>query len=163
MGGRNVQSVVGLPPFQEFLDAYREDVYRFLVALVGPDEAEDCFQETFLSALRAYPRLRRDSDLRAWVLTIAHRKSMDAHRSRRRRPTPARVLPEAAVEPGAPPEPALWEAVRGLPSGQRSAVTLRFVGDLPFREIGRALKCSEAAARQRVREGLKKLREVWSE
>jgi RNA polymerase sigma factor (sigma-70 family) len=163
VGGRSVQLAVGLPPFQDFLDSYREDVYRFLVALVGRDEADDCFQETFLSALRAYPRLRKDSDLRAWVLTIAHRKSMDAHRSRRRRPVPSRVLPEAAVEPTASPEPGLWKAVRELPSGQRSAVTLRFVGDLPFSEVGRVLGCSEAAARQRVREGLRNLREVWTE
>lgn len=162
MPGGSVQSDVELPPFQDFLNAYREDVYRFLVALVGREEAEDCFQETFLSALRAYPRLRRESDLRAWVLTIAHRKSMDAHRSRRRRPRPVDILPEAAIDPVPSPEPALWEAVRGLPAGQRAAVTLRFVGDLPFREIGEVLRCSEAAARQRVREGLKKLREVWS-
>ena len=162
MPGGSVQSDVELPPFQDFLNAYREDVYRFLVALVGREEAEDCFQETFLSALRAYPRLRRESDLRAWVLTIAHRKSMDAHRSRRRRPRPVDILPEAAIDPVPPPEPALWEAVRVLPAGQRAAVTLRFVGDLPFREIGQVLRCSEAAARQRVREGLKKLREVWS-
>jgi RNA polymerase sigma factor (sigma-70 family) len=162
MPGGSVQSGVELPPFQDFLNAYREDVYRFLVALVGREEAEDCFQETFLSALRAYPRLRRKSDLRAWVLTIAHRKSMDAHRSRRRRPRPVEILPEAAIDPVPPPEPALWEAVGGLPAGQRAAVTLRFVGDLPFREIGEVLRCSEAAARQRVREGLKKLREVWS-
>jgi DNA-directed RNA polymerase specialized sigma24 family protein len=162
VGRRSVLSGVGLPPFQQFLDAHREDVFRFLVALVGRDDAEDCFQETFLSALRAYPRLTPDSDLRAWVLTIAHRKSMDAHRSRRRRPTPVRAVPEGAMDPDPPPEPALWEAVRALPSGQRSAVTLRFLGDLPFREIGGVLGCTEAAARQRVREGLTKLREVWT-
>ena len=161
MGERSVQLAVGLPPFQDFLDAHSEDVYRFLAALVGREEAEDCFQETFLSALRAYPRLRQDSDLRAWVMTIAHRKSMDAHRSRRRRPKPVRDLPEVAVDPISPPEPALWKAVRELPSGQRAAVTLRFVADLPFREVGRILRCSEVAARQRVREGLKTLREVW--
>lgn len=161
MAERSVQLAVGLPPFQDFLDAHRDDVYRFLVALVGREEAEDCFQDTFLSALRAYPRLRQDSDLRAWIMTIAHRKSMDAHRSRRRRPKPVRDLPEVAVDPISPPEPALWKAVRELPSGQRTAVTLRFVADLPFREVGRILRCSEMAARQRVREGLKTLREVW--
>ena len=49
---------VSQPPFQRFLDAHREDVWRFLVASVGRDAADDCFQETFLAALRAYPRLR---------------------------------------------------------------------------------------------------------
>ena len=51
--------------------------------LGGAAEAEDCFQETFIAALRAYPRLRADSNLRAWVLTIANRKALDAHRARR--------------------------------------------------------------------------------
>lgn len=151
-----------LPPFQEFLDAHREDVFRFLVALVGREEAEDCFQETFLSALRAYPGLRADSNLRAWILTVAHRKSIDVHRSRRRRPMPVRSVPEAAVQPAPLPEPALWAAVRTLPSGQRSAVTMRFLGDLPYREIARVLGCTEGAARQRVREGLTKLKEAWT-
>ncbi len=152
---------VELPPFQQFLDSHREDVYRFAVALAGPEEAEDIFQETFLSALRAYPGLNGDSDLRAWVLTIAHHKSMDAHRSKRRRPRPMDEVPDRALEPDPPPGPALWRAVRGLPRGQRDAVALRFVADLPYEEIGRVLRCSEAAARQRVREGVRKLRKEW--
>ena len=43
-------------------------VYRFLMATVGPNEADDCFQETFLAALRAYPDLKHGDNLRAWVL-----------------------------------------------------------------------------------------------
>ena len=52
-------------------------VWRFLVSSVGRADAEDCFQETFIAAMRAYPRLRAGSNLRAWVLTIAHRKALD--------------------------------------------------------------------------------------
>ena len=48
-----------LPPFQRFLDGQRDDVLRFLIASLGRHDADDAFQETFLSALRAYPRLRR--------------------------------------------------------------------------------------------------------
>ena len=63
-------------------------MWRFLVASAGRDEADDCFQETFLAALRAYPRLPASADHRAWLLTIAHRKAIDAHRARSRRPLP---------------------------------------------------------------------------
>ena len=59
---------MALPPFETFLQEHRVPVYRLLLALVGPQGAEDCFQETFLSALRAYPRLAADSNLRAWVM-----------------------------------------------------------------------------------------------
>src|SRR5947209_10870428 len=75
-------AISALPPFQRFLDAHRDLVWRFLVRAVGHTEAEDCFQETFIAALRAYPRVRADSNLRAWVLTIAHRKALDSHRAR---------------------------------------------------------------------------------
>jgi len=153
----------GLPPFQRFLDAQREAVWRFLVCSVGPAEAEDCFQETFIAALRAYPRLRADSNLRAWVLTIAHRKALDAHRGRSRRALPvADVLAvDARAQLQAPArDEALWEAVAGLPSRQRSAVVLRYVADLPHSEIAAAIGCSEEAARRSLHEGLTKLRKV---
>jgi len=151
------------PPFQRFLDAHRDAVWRFLVCSVGPTEADDCFQETFIAALRAYPRLRADSNLRSWVLTIAHRKALDAHRGRARRALP--VAEVSAVDGRAAPFPAqrdeaLWDAVGELPARQRSAVVLRYVADLPHRDIAAAIGCSEEAARRSLHEGLAKLRKV---
>ena len=64
---------------------------------VGPSDADDCFQETFIAAMRAYPQLAPDSNQRAWVLTIAHRKALDHFRARKRRPLPVEELPEVAV------------------------------------------------------------------
>jgi RNA polymerase sigma factor (sigma-70 family) len=151
---------MGLPPFQRFLDEYGEDVYRFLVALVGRQEAEDCFQETFLAALRAYPRLRESSNLRAWVLTIAHRKAVDAVRSRGRRPEPVATVPDAQAAELALPDGTVWQAVADLPPKQRVGVVLRHVLDLPYREIARVTGSTEAAARQSVRLASKRLREV---
>jgi RNA polymerase sigma factor (sigma-70 family) len=154
-----------ISPFQRFLDTHREDVWRFLVASVGPVDADDCFQETFVSALRAYPRLRPDSNLRAWVLTIAHRKALDVHRARARRPLPVAEIAEVAdgaarVAALAPtPDETLWHAVRDLPERQRSVVVLRFLGDLPHRDIAAAIGCSEEAARRSLHEGLTTLRQ----
>jgi RNA polymerase sigma factor (sigma-70 family) len=151
------------PPFQIFLDTYREEVWRFLVASVGREHADDCFQETFISALRAYPRLRAKSNLRAWVLTIAHRKAMDHHRTRARQELPAEDIDALATEQSLAPraqDQALWDAVRELPGRQRSAVLLRFGADLAHSEIAAAIGCSEEAARRSVHEGLAKLRKV---
>jgi RNA polymerase sigma factor (sigma-70 family) len=153
-----------LPPFQSFLDDNRDAVWRFLVSSVGREDADDCFQETFIAALRAYPRLRtrgREHNLRAWVLTIAHNKALDAHRARGRRATPIADAGDGAPAPEQPPrDEALWEAVHELPGRQRSAVVLRFVADLPHREIAAAIGCSEEAARRSLHEGLDKLRKV---
>jgi len=156
-------AISALPPFQRFLDAHRDLVWRFLVRAVGHTEAEDCFQETFIAALRAYPRVRADSNLRAWVLTIAHRKALDAHRARARRALP--VADPAAVDgrqsaSAGMPDEELWQAVGELPARQRSAITLRYLADLPHRDIAVAIGCSEEAARRSLHEGLKKLREV---
>src|SRR5688500_19536899 len=113
---------VRLPPFQALLDEHRHDVYRFLVASLGRDEADDCLQETFIAALRAYPRLRDASNLRSWLFTIAHRKAIDSHRARARRATPVEEVPEQPVEADLPNgEPELWRAVRDLPAKQRAA------------------------------------------
>jgi DNA-directed RNA polymerase specialized sigma24 family protein len=153
---------VASAPFQRVLDRHRDAVHRFLLATAGPQDADDCFQETFLSALRAYPRLDGGADVRAWLLTIAHRKAIDAHRARARRAVP---VPEPAGGVTAGPEPAeegLWDRVRALPPKQRTAVALRFVADLPHADIGRVLDCSPEAARRSLHEGLTKLREEWN-
>jgi RNA polymerase sigma factor (sigma-70 family) len=155
---------VSLPPFQAVLDAHRGDLYRFLVASVGWGDADDCFQETVIAALRAYPRLSHAGNLRGWLLRIAQRKAIDAHRARGRRPVPVETLPErggAAPPAVADGEPDLWTSVRALPPKQRSAVFCRSVLGMPYAELADLLECSEEAARRSVHEGLKRLREEW--
>lgn len=155
-----------LPPFSTFFEEHRVPVLRYLVAAVGHDEAADCFQETFLAALRAYDRLEPGSNPTAWVFTIAHRKVVDWARARARRPVPVGAgAGGEAPEPAAPPDPMpatdgpLWAAVRALPPKQRTAVVHRIVGDRPYQEIAAVLGCSEDAARQNVSTGLRRLRE----
>jgi RNA polymerase sigma factor (sigma-70 family) len=145
-------------PFQRFLDDQRDAVWRFLVAAVGRDAADDCFQETFLAAMRAYPRLRAGSNHRAWVLTIAHRKALDHHRARARGAVPVGDVPEVAFEDAELSDGETWARVRALPPKQRAAVLLRYAGDLSHREVAAALGCSEEAARRSAYEGLRKLR-----
>ena len=151
---------MSLPPFEAVVDEYGTMVMRVCRAVLGADAAaEDAWSETFISALRAYPDLRPDSNVRGWLVTIAHRKAIDHHRSRTRRPTPVGDAPEVAVsdrETGT----GVWTAVAGLPPKQRTAVALRFACDMPHREIAAALGGSEDAARRNLHEGLKKLREV---
>jgi RNA polymerase sigma factor (sigma-70 family) len=157
---------VKLPPFQALLDEHSTDLYRFCVATAGWGEADDCFQETWIAALRAYPKLRSAENLRAWLFRIAQNKAIDLHRSRARRPVPVEAVPEmAAAEPAAPGvdgESELWVALRELPAKQRTAVFCRAVLGMPYTELAELLESSEDAARHNVFEGLKKLREEWT-
>ena len=150
---------MNLPPFQRLLDAHGADLHRFCLAQAGPHHGADCFQEAIVSALRAYPGLQDDRNLRGWLFTIAHHKVLDHHRAAARRPVPVPDVPERATTCGTGPNDELWAAVARLPDKQRGAIALRYLGDLPYAAIGLALDCSEAAARQNVRAGLAALRQ----
>lgn len=148
---------MNLPPFQKLVDEHARALHRFLCGMVGLDAADDCLQETLLAALGAYPRLRHDRNLRGWLFTIAHRKGID-HLRRSSRETPSASVHDRP----APPEPVrdieLWHRVAALPPKQRTAVTLRYLGDLPYSDVAGIMETSEAAARQNVRAGLASLR-----
>ncbi len=157
-----------LAPFQDLIDAHGPVVHRFLTASVGRIDADDCYQETWLAALRNYPKLRDASNLRAWILTIAHRKAIDHTRARARRPVPVPdtepVVAGAGAYIPAPSLPAdedLWARVAGLPDKQRTALALRFLTDAAYAEIASVMATSQQAARRNVHEALKRLREEY--
>jgi RNA polymerase sigma factor (sigma-70 family) len=152
---------VRLPPFQTLLDAHRADVYRFCVATAGPGDADDVFQETWIAALRAYPRLRRADNLRAWLFRIAQNKAVDEHRARGRRAVPVEAVPERAAAERLNSEPEVWARLRELPPKQRTAVFCRTLLGMPYPELALLLESSEEAARRSVHEGLKRLREEY--
>jgi RNA polymerase sigma factor (sigma-70 family) len=149
--------VSNLPPFQTLLDEHAPAVMGVLRGAVGRTDAEDCFQETFLAALRAYPKLDNAKNLRGWLLTIAHRKAIDHHRANGRRPPSVAEPDEIGVNDPDPGE-GIWPLVDGLPPKQRAAVALRYACDMPHAEIAAALGCSPEAARRSLHEGIKRLR-----
>jgi len=162
-GQRALNLKMKLPPFQTLLDAYAVDVHRFLIASVGRDAADDCYQETWVSALRAYPRLRHAENLRGWLLTIAHRKAVDHGRSRQRAAWPAAELPEipAAELTTQALGDSVWPAVAGLPAKQGQAVALRYALDADYATVAATMGTTEEAARRNVHEGLKRLRKEY--
>jgi RNA polymerase sigma factor (sigma-70 family) len=148
-----------LPPFEHVVDEHGPAVLRFCSAQVGPDRAEDCFQETMLSALRAYDQVRDAGAVRSWLYSIATRKAIDAHRARARGPEPmAEVEPLPSSDEIELSDRSIWQHVRSLPPKQRQAVSLRYVADLSHREIAVVMQTSEAAARRNVYEALVHLR-----
>jgi RNA polymerase sigma factor (sigma-70 family) len=153
---------VTLPPFENTVADHGPAVLRVCRAMLGPVEAEDAWSETFLAALRAYPGLRPGSNVRGWLVTIAHRKAVDLHRANRRAPVPTDRLPERSTtdEPDHRDE-ALWAALRQLPFKQRAAVAYRHLADLSYADIAQLLGNSEAAARRNVADGLATLRTTY--
>jgi RNA polymerase sigma factor (sigma-70 family) len=153
-----------MQPFEEVLAEHGPVVMRVCAALLSQEDADDAWSETFLTALEAYPRLRSTSNVRGWLVTIAHRKAIDVLRARARAPRPAADVPDSPAPP-APSvverDPELWAALRALPFKQRGAVAYHHLAGLPYAEVGVLLESSEEAARRSASDGLANLRKVY--
>jgi RNA polymerase sigma factor (sigma-70 family) len=151
-----------MQPFEEIVAEHGQVVMRVCRALLGPHDADDAWSETFLAALRAYPDLRPDSNVRGWLVTIAHRKAIDRNRATARTPRPSDRLPETPTADDHPePDPELRAALEALPPKQRGAVVYRYLADLSYAEIATLLDSSEAAARRSAADGIANLRKTY--
>lgn len=154
-------------PFETVIDEHGVVVWRVCRALLGASEADDAWSETFLAALEAYPRLHDDSNVRGWLVTIAHRKALDHLRAGGRRPIPSDDLPERPVDESwcvdrvATRDEDLWGALARLSFKQRSAVAYHYIAGLPYAEVGPLVDSSEAAARRAAADGLANLRRTY--
>jgi RNA polymerase sigma factor (sigma-70 family) len=150
-----MMETVTLPPFERFYNDNRDAIYAHLRRLVGPDAADDAFQETFLRALRGYRKLRHADHLRAWAFTIASRVVIDL--GRRAKPT-VELVEELGVSDSRPAYAELEHLADQLTGKERAAVILRYGYDLPYADIAAALESSEEAARAAASSGVRRLR-----
>ena len=148
-------------PFEVVVAEHGDAVLRVCRAMLPAHEASDAWSETFLSALRSYPQLDDEANVRAWLLTIARRRSIDQLRARGRRAEPTDAVPELATASLADeslPDDVLLAAVRGLPPRQRAAVAYRYLADLSYQQVGELLGSSPDAARRSAADGIAALR-----
>lgn len=152
-----------MKPFEQIVTEHGPAILRVCRAVLGAHDADDAWSETFLAALRAYPDLRQESNVEAWLVTIAKRKAIDQHRMRARNPVPVAEPPEPAPphdQPGSM-ETELWEALQELPDKQREAVAYHYLAGLPYAQVAEILGNSEAAARRAAADGIKKFRAIY--
>jgi len=153
-----------MKPFEQIVAEHGPTVLRVCRAVLGPNDADDAWSETFLSALRAYPDLRPGSNVEAWLVTIAKRKAIDQHRIRARNPVPVAQAPAAPASGrglGGTEEIELWEALKELPAKQREAVAYHYIAGLPYAQVAEILGNSEPAARRAAADGIKRFRATY--
>jgi RNA polymerase sigma factor (sigma-70 family) len=151
-----------LPPFEEIVTTHGPTVLRVCRAVLAPMDAEDAWSETFLAALRGYPSLRPDSNVEAWLVTIAHRKAIDQRRAQARRPLPVDPLPEhpaPSQEDGR--DGGLWAAMQALPFKQRVAVAYHYVAGMPYADVAALTGGTQDAARRAAADGIATLRKTY--
>jgi RNA polymerase sigma factor (sigma-70 family) len=148
-------------PFERVVDDHAAMVLRVCRAVLGPHiDADDAWSETFLAAMKAWPDLPDGANVEAWLVTIAHRKSIDVARGNQRRATPVDAVPERVSTIGLPggTERDLWSDVLALPDKQRRAVAYHYLAGLPYHEIAEILGGTTDAARRAAADGIKSLR-----
>jgi RNA polymerase sigma-70 factor, ECF subfamily len=164
-----------LPPLANYTPGVRADfdrlyrasyvrVVRTLAGIVGSLEAaEDCAQEAFTRAYRAWPKWEGTVPAEAWLYRIAINTAISHRRREQIRALPSLLMRLGVPPPG--PDPAeranaraLVPELRRLPPKQAAAVVLRFYHGYSNREVAAALGVSERTVGQRISDGLVTLR-----
>ncbi|HXX93825.1 MAG TPA: sigma-70 family RNA polymerase sigma factor [Planctomycetota bacterium] len=155
--------------FDELVRRYYDRLFRLAYTMAGPGAAADLVQETFLAALRSFPRFRGEAQLSTWLISIL-RNQVSLHlRGRRKAMAPlegeSRRLAAPAVDPGEGEEDLrlVFDRVKDLPEDLRETLVLFYVEGLKYAEIARLLECPIGTVRSRLfeaRERLKKLCET---
>jgi RNA polymerase sigma factor (sigma-70 family) len=150
-------------PFEKIVERHGSAVLRVCRAVLGPVAADDAWSETFLSAMRAYPKLRPDSNVEAWLVTIAHRKALDHVRAEGLRAVPTGDLPEQPSKDWLPGgwESDLWAALRALPLKQRQSVAYHYLAGLPYADVSDVLGGTPESARRAAADGIAALRKTY--
>ena len=153
-----------VPPQPALRGLERELIPRVLAGMVRRgedfDDAEDALQEALLEALRVWPE-HPPRDPRAWLVTVATRRLVDARRSesaRQRReqatyaePRPAVIERRSATDVGDDTLFLLFCCCHpDLAPASQVALTLRAVGGLSTREIADAFYVPETTMAQRI-------------
>jgi RNA polymerase sigma-70 factor (ECF subfamily) len=163
---------LGIPqPFDELIRRYEREIMRYLMRVTANrDDAADLFQETWIRAYRAYPRIDSAGELRPWLYAIATNLCRNHFRNGMRR---ARVIaPDSDAIAGADVRAGcrlhaegdgyaavhLRQTIGRLPNRQRQAVMLRYFAGMEYPEMATAMECSEESARANLSQAMKKLK-----
>lgn len=156
--------------FGEFYRRHERDVLRFFLHWTGSvDLATDLMAETFAQALGSAPNYRPErGEPRAWLFGIAKnllarsiRRGRVEDETRQRLGLAAIVIDERAAEridALARDDRAVVDALDGLSSLLREAVSGRVLDEREYRDMAASLECSEGVVRQRVKRGLSQMR-----
>lgn len=153
--------------FRTWYEVALPRVHRYLFHRCGRDRslAEELTQETFVEAIRSRRRFAGRDDPLNWVIGIARHRLADHFRRLERQERGVINLAShgrlEAVDPWSGPDDALAAAVAALPAMQRAAIVLRYLDDLPVREVARLLARSEGAVESLLSRGRDALRRTY--
>ncbi|CAN5292887.1 MAG: RNA polymerase sigma factor [Nocardioides sp.] len=155
--------------FEEAYEEYAPAVLAFLRRYVGPNEAEDVLQRTFLDAWRSAHNYDPRQRLSAWLFTIAHRRAVDTLRARKHDVVEVEALRDLVGEDGRELAERYADAVEvraalnALSAGEREVLALAYFADLTQPQIADRLGIPLGTVKARAARGTRRLAEVLRE
>ena len=155
--------------FGKLYDAYLPGIYRFIFLKIGQkEEAEDLAHQVFLSAWQNIPSYEvKNTPFGSWLYRIARNKVIDTYRLSRSFVDLETVEAELADKRNLAEETdqsmtmsKVIQALHSLPSEHQDVLIMRFIEDLPIKEVALALKKSIGAVKLIQFRALHKLKKI---
>lgn len=157
--------------FEQLVVAYRDQVFRLALRMCGSEaDADEVAQEAFLSAWKALPNFRGESQFSTWLYQLSTHAAIDLMR-REKRQIAADITEVSAADPAPSPQQQaeqaeqreiVRDAILQLAPEQREVVVLRFMEELSYEEIGAVLKLPSGTVKSRLNRAKAQLKEILS-
>ena len=175
---RRVQAGDG-DAYRLLVQKYQQKVYGVVYGMVqNPEDAREITQDAFIKAFKSLDRFRFDASFYTWLYRITVNLTIDFRRRMAKRRADefdeTRMQKDEAGEAAhhhvaASPAKRLerkrladqiQQAIDQLPPDQRTAIMLREVEGLSYKEIAQTMECAEGTVMSRLFYGRKKLQEI---
>jgi len=165
-----IRSAVGgdSSAFGSLYDRYQPAIYRFIVVKVGSrEEAEDITHHVFLSAWANVGSYKhRGHPFSSWLYQIARNMVIDHYRAKHDDISLDKLDPDSSIIPSVEHVDVAMKmrlekvsaAIAELKPDYQDVIILRFVEDLPLKEVAAILKKSEGAIKLAQHRAIKELK-----
>lgn len=158
--------------FEQLVAAYRDQVFRLALRMCGSEaDADEVAQEAFLSAWKALPNFRGESQFSTWLYQLSTHAAIDLMRREKRQIAADDITEVSAADPAPSPQQQaeqseqreiVRDAILQLAPEQREVVVLRFMEELSYEEIGAVLKLPSGTVKSRLNRAKAQLKEILS-
>lgn len=158
--------------FEQLVTAYRNQVFRLALRMCGNEaDADEVAQEAFLSAWKGLPNFRGESRFSTWLYQLTTHAAIDLMRREKRQAAAEDIDEITAADDGPSPQQQvertetqreIRSALMQLPEEYRQVLLLRFMQELSYEEIGRALKLPVGTVKSRLNRAKAQLKDILS-
>lgn len=152
---------------QRFYDQFRSGVYQIAVRMVGPNDAPDLLQQTFIQALRSIGQFAGQSHVRTWLYRLTVNECLQHLRKRRLRHSVRLKFDLLDRSPGhisqVDYKDILENALERLDPDLRAIFVLREIEKLSYAEIAEALEIPAGTVASRLNTARRTLKQILVE